>query len=82
MRGESPHSSSDSYLDESDDEQEGKSITSSQKESQSVEKDQQPLQSKGSTTCLPDIDTIRTQNRDRSSSIGKLPTFRKAKAAA
>lgn len=82
VRGESPHSSSDSYLDESDDEQEGKSITSSQKESQSVEKDQQPLQSKGSTTCLPDIDTIRTQNRDRSSSIGKLPTFRKAKAAA
>jgi SHAQKYF class myb-like DNA-binding protein len=82
-RGESPHSSSDSYMDESDDEQEeAKSTTSSQKHQQSHSPDekseQQVLQSKGSTTCLPDIDSI-TRNR---SSMGKLQTFRKAKAAA
>ena len=82
VQGESPHSSSDSYLDEeSDEEQERKSISSGQEEmSQAEEKaDQQPLQSaresKGSTTCLADIDT--TQNRPV-----KLETLRKTRAAA
>lgn len=86
-RRESPHSSSDSYMDESDDEQEeAKSTTSSQKHHQQSHsppdekssEQQVLLQSKGSTTCLPDIDSI-TRNR---SSMGKLQTFRKAKAAA
>ncbi|KAG0598925.1 hypothetical protein M758_12G112500 [Ceratodon purpureus] len=83
VRRESPHSSSDSYLDEeSDEEQEGKSSSSAPKESVSSEdKAEQPLQSamesKGSTTSLADIDTVTTQHK-----AVKLQTLRKTRAAA
>ncbi|XP_024357510.1 myb family transcription factor EFM isoform X2 [Physcomitrium patens] len=75
---DSPHSSSDSYIDESDDEQDG-NCTSSGENGRQYECNEKPLQSaresKGSTTCLADIDaTINPQM--------KLRILRKTKAAA